>query len=80
MRTVSAAEANRQFSQLLREVREGETIVVTSHGTPVATIVPADRAGAARTLARSALLARLRAQPAVDIGRWRREDLYGDAE
>jgi prevent-host-death family protein len=79
MITISAAEANRQFSRLLREVREGETIVVTSHGTPVATILPADRADASRGPAKEALLARLRSQPAVDIGPWRREDLYGDA-
>ena len=43
MRTVSAAEVNRQFSHILREVRDGESILVTSHGTPVAAIVPVDR-------------------------------------
>jgi prevent-host-death family protein len=76
MRTVSAAVANRQFSHILREVRDGETVVVTSHGTPVATIVPADREASTRGRAKEALLARLRDQPAVDIGSWSREDLY----
>jgi prevent-host-death family protein len=30
--SISAADANRQFSQLLRRVREGHSIVITSHG------------------------------------------------
>ena len=33
---ISAAEANRQFSALLREVRKGRQYVVTSHGRPIA--------------------------------------------
>ena len=78
MRTVSAAEANRQFSRLLREVREGETVVVTSHGTPVATILPADREKPARDQAKQVLLARLLGQPVIDIGPWRRDELYED--
>ncbi len=40
MRSVSAADANREFSKILRTVREGETITVTSHGEPVAVISP----------------------------------------
>lgn len=36
---VSAADANRQFSLLLRRVREGHSYVVTSHGKPVARLV-----------------------------------------
>ena len=39
-KTVSAADANRKFSQLLREVRQGSSYVVTSHGRPLAQIVP----------------------------------------
>lgn len=42
-RSIPAAEANRQFSQMLRGVREeGATYVVTAHGRPVAKIVPVD--------------------------------------
>lgn len=38
---ISAAEANRSFSRLLREMREeGRTFVVTSHGKPAAKLVP----------------------------------------
>ncbi|MBW7850071.1 MAG: type II toxin-antitoxin system prevent-host-death family antitoxin [Rhodospirillales bacterium] len=76
MRTVSAAEANREFSKLLRVVRDGETVVVTSHGTPVATISPAERGLAERARGRQRLLERLRAQPAAEVGRWSRDELY----
>jgi prevent-host-death family protein len=73
---VSAAEANRRFSQLLRDVREGGSYVVTAHGRPVAKIVPIRSDDTARKTAREVLLTRLRAQPAIDDGRWTREELY----
>jgi prevent-host-death family protein len=76
---VSAADANRNFSQLLRGVREqGATYVVTSHGKPVAKLVPASDESdeSARQLAKKRLLKRLRAQPLVKIGRWTRDDIY----
>jgi prevent-host-death family protein len=76
--SVSAADANRNFSLLLRRVREGRSYVVTSHGRPVARLVPADENCEARLRARSALLARLRGQPVVYPGRWTREELYED--
>lgn len=37
---ISAAEANRSFSGLLRAVRQGQGFVVTAHGRPVARIAP----------------------------------------
>ena len=74
--TISAAEANRSFSQLLREVRSGQSFVVTTHGRPVARIVPFDAADASRVQARAALLERLAGQTAVDVGAWSRDDLY----
>jgi prevent-host-death family protein len=73
---ISAADANRSFSRILREVREGRSYVVTAHGKPVARIVPCDDADAARARSRSALLGRLDAQTAIDIGRWTRDELY----
>jgi prevent-host-death family protein len=73
---VSAADANRGFSHILREVRDGASYVVTAHGKPVARIVPCEPADAARAAARSALLERLRDQPVIDIGPWRRDELY----
>jgi prevent-host-death family protein len=75
---VSAAEANRRFSRLLRAVREGRSYVVTAHGRPVAKIVPVGAQDRTMADARAALLDRLRAQPVVEVGRWTREDLYAD--
>ena len=78
--SISAADANRNFSQLLRGVREqGATYVVTAHGKPVARLVPAvedDGKSAAREAAKKRLLKHLRALPIVKIGRWTRDELY----
>jgi prevent-host-death family protein len=74
-KAVSAADANRQFSQLLRHVREGQSYVVTSHGKPVARLVPAERQTVTEG-ARAALLSRLETQPAGKPARWTREELY----
>ena len=76
--TVSAAEANRQFSKLLRGVRDGNSYVVTSHGRPVAKLVPVDEEAIAREQARERLFARLRSQPVRNIGPWTRDELYDD--
>ena len=73
-KTISAADANRKFSQLLREVREGRSYVVTSHGRPVARIAPVEEQQ--RSEAKAALLAHLEAQPIRRIGKWKRDDLY----
>jgi prevent-host-death family protein len=40
MKTVSAREANQRFSRLLGEVANGEEIVITRRGEPVATLAP----------------------------------------
>jgi prevent-host-death family protein len=83
-KTISAAEANRQFSRVLREVREeGASYTVTSHGEPVAQIVPANTAQTAEQKSRrdeewKQLLERLRNQPARDLGKWSRDELYDD--
>ena len=74
----AAAEANRRFSRLLREVREGQSFTITAHGRPVARIVPFDAdAEATRRAARAALMARLRAQPAAETTErsWTRDEL-----
>lgn len=77
-KAVSAADANRKFSKLLRTVREGGSYVVTSHGKAVARIVPIEKNGGATPGARTALLKRLRSEPVVTIGRWSRDELYED--
>jgi prevent-host-death family protein len=75
---VSAADANRRFSEILRKVREGQSVTVTSHGKPVARIVPIAQQDETSDGARAALLARLRDEPVVTIGPWSREELYED--
>lgn len=84
--TVSAADANRRFSELLRGVREqGKTFVVTSHGTPVARLAPITEGEIAAEKARleqarKALFDRLRTQERTVVGPWTREELYDDEE
>lgn len=41
MKTVGAYEAKTHLAKLLDEVQQGETIVITRHGVPVAQLVPA---------------------------------------
>lgn len=77
---VSAADANRRFSELLRIVKKGRSVVVTSHGKPVAKITPFVEDERAAERARAALLARLRTERAVNVGRWTRDELYDDPE
>ena len=74
--SISAADANRHFSNLLRRVRDGRTFVVTSHGRPVAKLVPVEERDQVVASARAALLERLRNAPAVEIGGWSRDELY----
>jgi prevent-host-death family protein len=79
MKFFPAAEANRQFSKILREVRGGETVVITVRGKPVAMIQPTDRSTVEREVARAAMLKRLDSQPAQHIPiTWTRGDLYDD--
>ncbi len=77
-KSVSFADANRRFSELLRTVKKGHTIIVTSHGKPVAKISPVIEDERVRNRARSVLFARLRTERAISVGRWTREDLYDD--
>ena len=81
MRTVSAADANRHFSKILREVKAGGTVIVTSHGEPVARIEPvpdAEADKARREESWRALLDRLARQPALNLGKFNRDELYDD--
>jgi len=76
--TVSAADANRQFSKLLRRVREGQTVTIMSHGRPIARLVPVGAEDRVREAARKALFKRLRSQKGVRIGpiTWTRDELH----
>lgn len=78
--TVSATEANRNFSEVLRRVRGGHTVTVTLHGDPVADIVPRKDSRSAEERQRDHLefMAYLRTLPARSIGPWTRDELYDD--
>jgi prevent-host-death family protein len=76
MKSVSAADANREFSAVLRRVKAGNSYVVTSHGRPVARIVPVSAGERIVATAREKLFARLETTATVDVGRWTRDELY----
>ena len=74
---VTAAEANRHFSRLLRTVQSGRSVTVTSHGRPVARIVPCGEAAEGKS-EWAAFLDELAAKPAREGPpiRWTRDELY----
>ena len=79
MRTISAREANQSFSKLLQAVAEGEEVVITRRGKPVARLAPIK--GAARDADREAEIDRIIAhlREGVDLGNpvtWTRDELY----
>ncbi len=76
MAAITAADANREFSALLRRVREGQSFVVTSHGRPVARIVPFHVKDDLSATARATLFERLTSAPVRKAGRWTRDELY----
>jgi prevent-host-death family protein len=80
---VTAAEVGRSLSKLLNEARQGQEITVTSHGRPIARIVPPtdeakEKEKAARDHAWQKLMDSLRTQPAMNKGPWSREEAYDD--
>ena len=81
-KSISAANANRKFTELLKGVRKGRSYVVTSHGEPVAKVVPAEMESRAAKNARVSLFERLQSQAAVKGAkarrRWTRDELYED--
>jgi prevent-host-death family protein len=79
MRTVSAREANQAFSKLLQAVVEGEEVVITRRGKPVARLAPIENA--ARDADHEAEIERIIAhlREGVDLGEpvsWTRDELY----
>lgn len=75
MAEVSAAIANRQFSKLIRRASTGEFVTITSHGRPVARLIPIGRDTSGASEARSRLIDRLRGQAALGVT-WTRDELY----
>jgi prevent-host-death family protein len=78
--TITAAEANRNFSRCLRDVRDGASFVITSHGRPVARLVPIDAKDEAAEAARTRLIAYLRTLPPAHLGTFTRDMAHDDAE
>ena len=82
-RSVSAREANQQFSRILREVEAGAEVVVTRRGQPVARIVPAQRPGERQLTpeqeaAHARSMERLRKGWDLGGGKFDRDELYDD--
>ncbi len=76
---ISAAEANRGFSRVLREVRDGASYVVTAHGRPVARVTPYAAPEDPKAEARALLFEHLRTVKPMEPGlSWTREELYDD--
>lgn len=73
-RAISASEANQRFSELLRDVAEGESFTVMSRGRAVARVSPIDRDGDRERVVD--LLAYVRGLPIRHAGQWTRDDLY----
>jgi prevent-host-death family protein len=84
MRVVSATDANREFSTMLRRVKRGETIAITSRGKVVARLVPEPEPvdekalRAKREALWAATLERLRGQPLMNLGKFSRDWAYDD--
>lgn len=76
MKVVSAAEANRHFSEVLRQAAQGATILITSRGKAVATLGPATSQSRLRRAARATLLRRLGGKKPSGKRTWTRSDLY----
>ena len=76
--TVSAADANRQFSEILGRAAEGEVVTITRRGTPVAQLVPYRHTATDETGGRAweRLLAILESGMSLGGTRFDRETLY----
>ncbi len=78
MKTVTAAEANRRFSAVLREVSRGEEMTIVSRGKPVATIGPVKSDSPDRQVAKINLINRLKKREKSGSRNWTRNELYED--
>ena len=81
MRTVSAREANQQFSRILEAAAGGEEVTITRRGVPVAKLVPVPRedaeAAAERERRKQEALAYFeKGLPLGEPVPWTREEIY----
>jgi len=73
-KAITATDANQRFSEMLREVAEGQSYVVMSRGRAVARVAPVDQDQQHRSVRR--LLKFVRQLPVRHAGNWSRNDLY----
>ena len=83
MRELSVREANQNFSQVIAAAEQGETIIVTKNGRPVAKITPQSRDRAADPEWRANFLAlseslRRKRRSGLRVGTIGEDDRYGD--
>jgi prevent-host-death family protein len=77
MKLVPSTEANRSFSKLLARAAKGETVAITVRGKIVARIVPdQDYNDVALAIRRREHIEQLRRQPALNLPRVTRDDMY----
>jgi prevent-host-death family protein len=75
-KNISAAQARRAFSAVLRRVRQGQAFVVTLRGRPVARIVPAAADDTIAHVATTTLFRRLSSAKVQQLRGWPRDELY----
>lgn len=75
---ITVATLRWRVCAIIQQVRRGRRYILIQNGRPAARIEPVE-GGKSRAMirARAKLLHRLAKQRAMDIGRWKREDLYG---
>ncbi len=78
MKTVTAAEANRRFSAILRDASQGKEMTIVSRGKPVAVIGPVKTEGPDRKIAKESLIGRLKRNNISGDRNWTRNELYDD--
>ena len=80
LKTITATDANRRFSEILRLIDEGETFIVTTHGRPRIRMERVSEDILEREAAKERLLERLSSQEGYEIRPWNRKELYEDEE
>ncbi len=74
-RTVTATEANQHISEIMREVRGGKTVTVTSRGKPILHMIPAEQQPRKKPDWET-LWARMDEMNQIVTGPWTRDELY----
>lgn len=79
VKTVSAAQANREFSKLMKLAESGERVVVTSHGQPKVQITKVEDADVEKARRREAfdkMTEWLNSRPVQNFPKLTRDDFY----